>query len=120
MSTFQGDFLGFTLGDIHSSSLNITRVSTSDRYEDTLLPTFKDTTLETPGSDGMYYFNTFYSSRTFNINFAYDNLRDEDLRSLSRILGFKGIKPLIFDEFPYKQYMVKCAAAPSLKYICFD
>lgn len=120
MSTFQGDFLGFTLGDIHSSSLNITRVSASDRYEDALLPTFKDTTVEMPGGDGMYYFDTSYNSRTFNIDFAYDNLHDEDLRSLSRILGFKGIQPLIFDEFPYKQYMVKCAAPPSLKYICFD
>ena len=43
MSVFSGDFLGFTLGDIHSSQLNITRVSSGDRYEDILLPQFKDT-----------------------------------------------------------------------------
>ena len=120
MSVFQGDFLGFTLGDIHSSLLNITRVSSSDRYENNLLPTFKDSTVEIPGGDGTYYFDTNYSSRTFNIDFAYDNLHDEDMRALSQTLGFKGIQPLIFDETPYKKYMVKCAAQPSLKYICFD
>ena len=120
MSVFQGDFLGFTLGDIHSSNLNITRVSSSDRYEDTLLPTFKDVTVEMPSGDGTYYLNTFYNSRTFNIDFAYDNLHDEDIRVLRQILGFKGVKQLIFDEYSYKKYMVKCAAPPSLKYICFD
>ena len=61
MSVFSGDFLGFTLGDVHSSQLNITRVSVSDRYEDNLLANFKDTTVEVPGGDGMYYWNTFYS-----------------------------------------------------------
>jgi len=61
MSVFSGDFLGFTLGDIHSSQLNITRVSSGDRYTDILLPSFKDITAEVPGGDGMYYWNTFYS-----------------------------------------------------------
>ena len=120
MSSFSGDFLGFTLGDIHSSTLNITRVSNGDRYEDNLIPTFKDSTLEVPGGDGTYYFNTLYSQRTFTIDFAYDNLHDEDIRALRQILSFKGIKQLIFDEYAYKKYMVKCAAPPSLKYICFD
>lgn len=120
MSSFSGDFLGFTLGDIHSSTLNITRVSNSDRYEDNLLPTLKDFTLEVPGGDGTYYFNSFYTQKTFTIDFAYDGLHDEDLRALRQILGFKGIQPLIFDEFAYKKYMVKCAAPPTLKYICFD
>lgn len=32
----------------------------------------------------------------------------------------KEIQPLIFDEFPYKKYMVKCAQPPQLKYLCFD
>lgn len=120
MSVFSGDFLGFTLGDIHSSQLNITRVSSSDRYTDMLLPNFKDVTAEVPGGDGMYYWDTFYNQRPFTLDFAYDDLRDEDLRALRQTFGFKGIKPLIFDEFPYKKYMVKCSAAPTFKYICFD
>ena len=36
------------------------------------------------------------------------------------MFSYKGIKPLIFDEFPYKKYMVKCAQPPQLKYLCFD
>ena len=36
------------------------------------------------------------------------------------MFSFKSIKPLIFDEFPYKKYMVKCAQPPQLKYLCFD
>lgn len=120
MSVFSGDFLGFTLGDIHSSQLNITRVSTSDRYDDNLLPTFKDRTSEVPGGDGMYYWDTNYTQKPFVLNVAYDDLRDEDLRALRQLFGFKGIQPLIFDELPYKKYMVKCVAPPNFKYICFD
>ena len=36
------------------------------------------------------------------------------------MFSFKGIQPLIFDEFPYKKYMVKCTQPPQLKYLCFD
>lgn len=120
MSVFQGDFLGFTLGDIHSSQLNITRVSSGDRYTDILLPSFKDITAEAPGGDGMYYWNTFYTQKPFTLDFAYDDLRDEDLRALRKLFSFKGVQPLIFDELPYKKYMVKCVAPPTFKYICFD
>ena len=120
MSVFQGDFLGFTLGETHSSQLNITRVSSGDRYDDDLLPRFKDTTVEVPGGDGTYYWNTYYQQKPFTLNFAYDDLRDEDLRTLRQLFGYKGIRPLIFDELPYKKYMVKVAAPPQFKYICFD
>lgn len=120
MSVFSGDFLGFTLGDIHSSQLNITRVSSGDRYDDNLLPNFKDITAETPGGDGFYYWDTFYQQKPFTLNFAYDDLRDEDLRALRQVFGFKGVKRLIFDELPYKYYMVKCVSPPVFKYICFD
>jgi len=82
MSVYSGDFLGFTLGEVHSSQLNITRVSSGDRYEDILLPQFNDSTLEVPGGDGTYYLDTFYTQKPFTLNFAYDDLRDEDLRAL--------------------------------------
>ena len=119
MSVYSGDFLGFQLGDIHSERLNITRVSSGNRYTDNLIPSFKDSVVEVPGGDGMYYWDTKFSTRTFQIDFAYDDLRDEDLRELAKIFSFRGIKPLIFDESPYKKYMVKCAQPPNLKYICF-
>ena len=120
MSGYSGDFLGFQLGDIHSSSLNITRVSVSDRYEENLLPKMKDIVVENPGGDGTYYFNTYYNQREFVISFAYDDLRDEDIRRLKQVLGAKKIQPLIFDESTYKKYMVKASSAPSLSYIPFQ
>ena len=91
MSVYSGDFLGFTLGDVHSSQLNITRVSVSDRYDDNLLPTFKDRTSEVPGGDGVYYWDTNYTQKPFVLTVAYDDLRDEDLRALRQLFGFKGI-----------------------------
>ena len=47
-------------------------------------------------------------------------MRDEDLRKLRQMFSFKSIKPLIFDEFPYKKYMVKCAQPPQLRFLPFD
>ena len=120
MSVFQGDFLGFQLGNEHSYNLNITRVSTNDRYQDNLLPTFTDAVVQVPGGDGTYYWDTYYTQKQFQIDFAFDDLRDEDLRKLRQMFSVKGVKPLVFDEFPYKYYMVKCIQPPQLKYICFD
>lgn len=120
MSVFQGDFLGFQLGEDHSYGLNITRVSTNDRYQDTLLPQFTDAVVQVPGGDGTYYWDTYYTQKPIQVDFAFDDLRDEDLRKLRQMFSTKSIKPLIFDEFPYKKYMVKCAAPPQLKYLCFD
>ena len=119
MSVFSGDFLGFRLGDIHSSELNITRVSSGDRYTETLTPQFNDTIAQVPGADGTYYWNTFYSQKPFTIDFAFDDLRDEDIRRLKQIFSFKGVKELIFDETTFKKYYVKCSAPPTLKYISF-
>lgn len=120
MSKFIGDFLGFSIGDIHSSELKIVRTSSGDRYEQGLLPEFKDTTVEIPGGDGMYYFDSHYTSKKFQIDFAFDSLTEFEIRRLSQILGFKGTQWLIFDETPYKKYRVKCAQPPTIKYICFE
>lgn len=119
MSVFDGDFLGFQLGNVHSSQLNITRVSSGDRYNENLSSNFNDVTEQVPGADGTYYWNTYYTQRPFVIDFAFDNLRDEDIRRLKQLLNFKGVQPLIFDEAIYKKYYVKCSAPPTLKYICF-
>lgn len=120
MSVYMGDYLGFQFGDVHSYELNITRVSTNDRYVEDLNPNFSDKTAVVPGGDGTYYWDSNYTQRVFNIDFAYDNLREEDLQRLRQILGSKEIKPLIFDETPYKKYMVKAQQPPNLRYICFD
>ena len=120
MSVYSGDFLGFRLGDIHSSQLNITRVSNNDRYTENLTPNFKDQTTEIQGNDGLYYWGTYYTQQNFIIDFAFDDLREEDIRRLRVAFSFKGIQELVFDETPYKKYMVKCSNSPTLKYIAFD
>ena len=120
MSVYSGDFLGFRLGNIHSSQLNITRVSNNDRYTENLTSTFKDQVTELPGRDGVYYWNTYYTQQNFIIDFAFDDLRAEDIRRLRAVFNFKGVQELVFDETPYKKYMVKCSNPPTLKYIAFD
>ena len=120
MSGFVGPFLGFTIGRTHSSELKIVRVSSGDRYEQNLLPDFKDRTVEVPGGNGSYYFGSQYTSRKFTINFAFDNLTEFEIRRITQILGFQDIQYLSFDEAPYKRYAVKCAQPPQLKYICFE
>lgn len=119
MSGFSGEYLGFTLGNIHSSQLNITRVVDGNRYNENLLPNLTDSTAQIPGGDGTYYWDTSYTQKPFTINFAFDDLGEEDIRRLKHLFGFKGIQELIFDEFPHKKYMVKCAAPPVLRFIPF-
>ena len=120
MSVYSGDFLGFRLGNVHSSQLNITRVSNNDRYTENLTPLFRDQTADVPGGDGLYYWGSTHSQQTFIIDFAFDDVREEDLRRIRRVLSFKGVQDLIFDETPYKKYIVKCQDPPTLKYLAFD
>lgn len=117
---FVGDFLGFTFNDYHSSVFGITRVSSSNRYGDNLLPTIQDKTIQTPGADGTYYFGSYYTQKQFTLQIAFDSISEKQLRRLSEVFGDKGIHDLIFDESPYKIYSVKCTGQPQLKYICFD
>lgn len=119
MNDFMGDFIGFTLGDYHSTQLNIVHVTSSDRYEEGITPQFEDQIEVVPGGDGTYYWTSFDTQKTFTIYFAFDNLREEDIRRLKVVLGSKKLQPLIFDETPYKKYMVKAAAPASIKYIPF-
>lgn len=116
----RGDFIGFTFNNIHSSTLGITRVSNGSRYEEDLLPTFQDKVVDSPGTDGTYYFGSYYKQKVFNIQIAFDNLSEEQLRRLKQVFSDKEIHELWFDETPYKAYNVKITGTPNLKYICFD
>ena len=73
------DFIGFSFQpiinrvpqeEIHSSDLNILRVSDGSRYSENLLPTMKDQTAEIPGGDGMYWWETNNTQRNFTSSFA--------------------------------------------------
>lgn len=120
MSVLKGDFIGFTFNNVHSSNLGIIRTSNGSRFDENLLPTSQDKTVQIPGGDGTYYFGSYYTQRNFNIPIAFDSLSESDFRNLREVFGNRKINTLIFDESPYKIYMVKCTGIPQLKYICFE
>ena len=114
----KGDFIGFSFNEHRSESLGIMRVSDGSRYNEDLVPTTQDKTVQVPGGDGFYYFGSDYTQRQFSINIAFDELTEKQFRELQQVFGTKELGKLIFDERPYKYYMVK-SSKPQLKYICF-
>lgn len=114
----KGDFIGFSFNGHRSESLGIVRVSDSSRYNEDLVPTAQDKTVQVPGGDGFYYFGSDYTQRQFSINIAFDELTEKQFRELQQVFGTKELGKLVFDERPYKYYMVK-SGKPQLKYICF-
>lgn len=114
----KGDFIGFSFNEHRSEELGIVRVSDGSRYNEDLVPTTQDKTVQVPGGDGFYYFGSDYTQRQFSINIAFDELTEKQLRELQQVFGTKELGKLIFDERPYKYYMVK-SGKPQLKYICF-
>lgn len=116
----RNDFVGFSFGNIHSSKLGIKRTSDGSRFNENLLPTIQDKTIQVPGGDGTYYFGSYYTQRPFTVPFAFDALTDEQFRKLKQWLGDKKIKDLIFDEAPYKVYRAKITGNATIKHICFD
>ena len=115
-----GDFIGFTFNGVHSSDMGIIRTSDGSRFNENLLPASTDKTVQIPGGDGTYYFGSNYTQRQIPISVATDELTETQFRQLKQWLGDKQIHPLVFDEAPYKTYMVKTSSAPTLKFICFD
>lgn len=113
------DFCGFTWKGKHSDSMGIKRVSDGSRYNDTIIPSFSDTTATVPGADGVLYWESFYSSKPFPVNIAFDSLTEAQYRKLRNWLNAKDRGELIFDEEPYKAYTVKVKDPPQLKTICF-
>ena len=114
----KGDFIGFSFNEHRSEELGIVRVSDGSRYNEDLVPTTQDKTVQVPGGDGFYYFGSDYTQRPFNINIAFDELTEKQFRELQQVFGTKELGKLVFDERPYKYYMVK-SSKPQLKYICF-
>lgn len=114
------DFVGFSFGGVHSSTLGIIRTSEGSRYNQNLLPTIQEQTVQVPGGEGTYYFGSNYTQRQFSISIAFDSLTEILFRKLLDTFGTKELKQLVFDEVPYKYYMVKTTGLPQLKYICSD
>ncbi len=113
------DFIGFSFGGIHSSTLGIVRTSDGSRFNENLLPTIQDKTVQVPGGDGTYYFGSYYTQRQIPVQIAFDSLTDIGIRKLRQWLGDKKVKDLIFDETPYKVYRAKITGSATIKHICF-
>ena len=114
------DYIGFTFNGTHSSQLGIVRTSDGSRFNENLLPTIQDKTVQVPGGDGTYYFGSFYTQKPFNIQFAFDDLTEQEFAELKKWLGDKKIHELIFDETPYKAYQAKITGSATMKYIPFE
>ena len=114
----KGDFIGFSFNGYRSEDLGIVRVSDGSRYTEDLVPTTQDKTVQVPGGDGFYYFGSDYTQKPFTIPIAFDGLTEKQFRELQQVFGTKELGKLVFDERPYKYYMVK-SSKPQLKYICF-
>lgn len=113
------DFLGFSYAGIHSYDLGLFWVSDGDRYVKNLLPPLQDYTIEVPGGNGNYYFGSNFKPREFNLSIAFDSLTEVQIREIQRIFSSKIPQPLIFDDSPYKVYLAKCSASPSINFVCF-
>ena len=113
------DYIGFTFNGKHSSELGIVRTSEGSRFNENLLPTIQDKTVQVPGGDGMYHFGSYYTQKQFNISYAFDALTEEQLVEIKRVFGDKKIHELIFDEMPFKKYYAKVTGNASIKHIPF-
>ena len=113
------DYVGFSFNGKHSSELGIVRTSEGSRFNENLLPTIQDKTVQVPGGDGTYYFGSYYTQKQFTISYAFDTLTEDQLKQLKEVFGDKKIHDLIFDETPYKIYRAKVTGTASIKHIPF-
>lgn len=114
------DFLDFYYNGKWASELGLVKVNNGKRQDDEVLPASKDTTIDIPGNDGVYYVNSKYQQREFKIDFAYDGLTEADIKAIREWLAPQKECRLIFAECPYKYYMAKPKSSPKLSYIAFD
>ena len=113
-------FLGFTFRGKHSSEFGIIRVINGDRLKEDLTPEFQDITQEIEGADGILYYGTKYKKRDFVIDFAFDNLSEDQLADLKRWLNGREIGDLEFDEKEGIIYSAKVTGKAVVNYIPFE
>lgn len=116
----KGDFTGFTYNGVHSSVVGLTRVSSSNRYQLDLAPTFKDHVIDVTSGDGKHYFGTDYPKRDISVAVAFDGLEEDQLQIIKTKWADGEIHELIFDEMPYKTYSAKLDNNSVIKHICFS
>ena len=118
--SIKGDFISFTYNGVHSTELGIVRTSSSNRYNDQLVPTSQDKTVPVPGGNGTYFFGSYYTQRAITLDIAYDEVTEATLRRMRKVFEADTVHELIFDDEPYKVYYAKVTGQPQLKYIPFQ
>jgi hypothetical protein len=120
MSFLKGDYIGFTYGGIHSSSIGISRVFNSNRYSESICPNSKDTTFQIPGRAGSLYSDKTINPKTFNFQIAYDNLTISQKNKIESLYSKEEPQDLILDETPYKIYKAVSTGDSKFNFIPFD
>lgn len=113
-------YLGFTFDGQHSSDFGLLVVSDGSRYHQSLSSEFSDYTNTVAGYQGSYYFGTQIGNRSWEILCAFDSMTAQMRNKLQNWLYPNKVGWLVFDETPYKKYLVKLASPISLSYIPFD
>lgn len=120
MSIRLDDFVGFEWNGHHSSEFNLKVVSNGNRYDSRFLSDITNNTVDIPGQDGQYFYNSTYGPKKWTINIAFDNVTETMQREIENWLSSKELSDLTFDERPYKSYSAKLESRPSITWICFD
>ena len=113
-------YLGFTFAGRHSSEFGLLVVSDGSRYHQNLSSQFSDITTTVPGKNGSYYFGTQIGNREFEINCVFDNITSHTMHKIQQWLYPNAVGWLIFDEQPYKKYLVKLSSVPNFSFLPFD
>lgn len=112
-------YVDFTLDGVSSRELGLKRVSDGSRYREEMLPPISPLVAMVPGVDGSYYFGSTWGDRRFQLECVFDDMRESQVRQIKAILSKKGLIPLVFSEYPYKQYMVRVDSEPYFEYVPF-
>lgn len=115
----KGELLGFTIGDIHSSEFNMVRSNNGLASLD-FFGKFQDSTVKLENSDITVFYNSFFQSKSFQLNAAFTNLTEDKLSLLKKTWNSNELYKLIFDENPHKYYMVKIDKLTSMKHLAFE
>jgi len=113
-------YLGFTFDGRHSSEFNLLVVSDGSRYHQNLFSNFSDNIQTVPGRNGGYYFGTQLGMKDFDINCAFDKMTTHMRNEIQMWLYPDKVGWLIFDECPYKKYLVKISAVPQFNFLPFN
>lgn len=120
MLNLEGGYLGFTFDGRHSSEFGLLVVSDGSRYHQNLSSEFSDTVLQVSGRNGGYYFGTQLGMRDFSIDCVFDDMTTKTLLEMQRWLYPNKVGWLVFDETPYKKYLVKISGIISPSFVPFD